>query len=234
MGLALEITEGPLSGRVFPLREGYILGRAAGEIRVPDDSRISSTHAKVCADPRGGLLLVDEGSSNGLQINGVTVRRVKLLPGVQFLAGKTRFRVLEAEHLELPPPAEEVKSWKVQLKASLEGLLDNAKPLAAEAGFSPFSPLIQLLFLEGVQTDQEILLGFGPRSFGSDTLDIDLHDPLSPPIAFTLTPSPDGPVFQTPYPKLVRLNKLVVASSTLKSGDLISVGQSLIEVRFPA
>lgn len=231
MALALEVTDGPLSGRIFPLREGYILGRSHGEVRIPDDARISSSHAKVCADPRGGLLLVDQGSSNGLQINGVTVRRVKILPGVQFMAGKTRFRVVEAEEIDLPEPVPEVPHWKERLKGILDSLPAEGTSEGAEEGFGPFDPMVKLKFLEGVQADQELLLGFGPRSFGSDTLDVELHDPLAPPVAFTLKPSPQGPLFQTPYPRLVRVNNQTIDTCVLKSGDRIAVGQSLIEVR---
>lgn len=233
MGLALEVMEGTHQGRVFPLRDGHVMGRTSGEIRIKDDPRISSVHAKVQKDPRGGLLLVDENSANGLLINGVLVRRVKLLPGVQFIAGKTRFRVVEIE-LELPDSTPELeepqKKWTERLAEGLGTLEMKAHSPAPH--FGAFSPILHLTFLEGIQADQEVTVGFGPRAFGADTLDVELHDPLSPPLAFTLNPTPDGPELVTQFPKLVRVNGKHDNRYLLQSGDRIQIGHTLIEIRF--
>jgi len=233
MGLAFEIIEGSQVGRVFPVRDGHVLGRTTGEIRIKDDARISSAHARVQKDARGGLLLVDEGSSNGLQINGATVRRIKILPGVQFYVGKTKFKVIEIEldlPVETPELDSESKSWQDVFSQTLATLeLKNTDPNPV---FGPFSPLLQLLFVEGLQADQEVILGFGPRHFGSDSLDIELHDPLSPPIAFILEPTPAGPQLRTQFPKLVRVNGQSNQEQQLQPGDKIQVGHTLIEVRF--
>lgn len=233
MGLALEIMEGAHQGRIYPIRDGHVMGRTTGEIRIKDDPRISSVHAKVQKDPRGGLLLVDEKSANGLQINGVAVRRIKLLPGVQFIAGKTRFRVVEAE-IEAPESAPELKEpekkWADRLTEGLAGLELGAHTAANH--FGAFSPILHLTFLEGLQADQEVTIGFGPRNFGSDTLDVELHDPLSPPLAFTINPTPDGPELVTQYPKLVRVNGKHDNRCLLVNGDRIQVGHTLIEIRF--
>lgn len=233
MGLALEVMEGTHQGRIFPIRDGHILGRTSGEIRIKDDPRISSVHAKVQKDPRGGLLLVDEHSANGLQINGVMVRRVKLLPGVQFIAGKTRFRVTEIEFdlLDETPDLEEPqKKWSERLLEGLAAMEMQANEPAAH--FGAFSPVIQLIFLEGIQADQEVTIGFGPRHFGADTLDVELHDPLSPPLAFILNPTSLGPELVTQFPKLVRVNGKHDTRCQLQSGDRIQLGHTLIEIRF--
>jgi hypothetical protein len=89
-------TVGIYSGSTFPLHAngtGMTVGRdAACAIALPDDTTVSRRHAAIRAD--GGTYLVsDEGSSNGVYVNGVRIQGSQALrPGDEVQIGNTRFR----------------------------------------------------------------------------------------------------------------------------------------------
>ena len=56
----------------------------------------------------------------------------------------------------------------------------------------PFEPALELSIIQGIQTDKKIFLGYGPREFGSDTLDVELEETTAPPIAFEIVPTNIG------------------------------------------
>jgi hypothetical protein len=153
------------------------------------------------------------------------------MPGVIFQIGKTKFRVFE--EIDAPeavqPPGDE--SWQGILKSNIPRL--EAQNTLSMKPVLPFTSILELHFLEGLQADQVIVLGYGPRIAGSAVLDIELLDPQAPEVAFELQPLEDGRVlFQTQHPELVLLNDNSFSAESLKAGDQIRVGTSLIEVRF--
>lgn len=234
MSLFLEIIEGTDVGSRFRIGDGTKIGRTTGEILI-NDPKVSSLHAQVERDGRGQLLLVDRGSSNGLRINGQKVQRVALLPGVKFQIGKTTFKVVELfKDDKAPAPAEHstsnAKDWRSVLKTQIPRL-----PAQNHTGIVqvlPFSPAVRLDFIEGLQADTSMVLGYGPRQLGADVLDIELQDPESPDIAFELTPDNGQILFSTKYPKKVLLNDQTVFSEHIKDGDQIRIGRSVIKVVF--
>lgn len=231
MALFLEILEGPSEGQKFKLLSGVRIGRITGEILL-QDPKVSAFHAQVESLENNQLFLIDRGSSNGIRIHGRKVQKVALLPGVRFHIGKTLFRVVElaaeaSPILDLKPQ----DSWKEHLKSNIPKL--KSKNHTASILIQPFSPMIELEFLEGLQAETSLVLGYGPRKAGSDVLDIEIQDPVSPDIAFEIIPLEDGSVqFQTSYPEIVQYNELSISSVILKPGDRIRVGASLIEVKF--
>jgi len=230
MALFLEVTSGNEAGQKFKLVSGVRIGRTTGEI-VLSEPKMSALHAQVKSSENGKLYLIDTGSSNGIKINGSKVQKVALMAGVTFQIGKTSFKVLE--EISEPDPVETVQEegWRGILKSHVPHL--EARNSTLGLPLLPFSSLIELHFIEGVQSDTKIVLGYGPRKAGSAVLDIELQDPGSPEIAFELHPIDDGTIlFQTAHPELILLNDNSFASESLKSGDQIRVGSSLIEVRF--
>lgn len=231
MVILLEILDGSKAGQKCRLWEGARIGRTSGEL-VLDDSKVSSIHAEVKKDAKGNLILVDQNSANGIKINGRTVKRVAMLPGVVFLVGRISLRVVEL--LDEAPPAqasEEMnRPWKEQI---LEKLASRSylNP-ESSAGPEPFRPAIELEFIEGVRLDQKILLGFGPRQFGASVLDVELTEPMCPPLAFEIFVKDGAPTFRTQYPKLVLYNNKSTQEALLQEGDNIRVGQTLLLVRF--
>ena len=227
MALHLEVIAGVLKGSRFKLQEGMQLGRSKGEIQIPDP-KISSLHAIIEKDSRGKLVLVDQNSSNGLLINEVRVKRVAMLPGVRFQAGKTFFKVVEFEDHKLA--GADTKSWRELLMEEIPRL--KLKNKTSEASVQPFQKLVKVEILTGIQADQTLVLGFGPRHFGSDTLDIELLDAEAPALAFQLSPDLNGVRFSTNHPEKVTLNHNQVSTDLVKAGDKIFLGQTTIQISF--
>lgn len=229
MALFIEITDGIDKGQRYHIKPGIRIGRTTGDILLKD-TKVSSLHAQIEKDGKGQLILVDRDSSNGLRINGERVQRVAMLPGVSFQVGKTIFKVIQLFGEDQVEDSEEPQNWQDVLREQIPRI-----PSQNRTGFSqvqPFRRALQLEFIEGIQSETKIILGYGPRKVGSDVLDIEIQDPLSPDIAFELIPDKDGVLFRTNYPDIVRLNDVSTSSETLSDGDRIRVGKSLIEVRF--
>lgn len=215
------------------------MGRTACEILIPD-GKVSNTHAQIEKDQKGRYILMDLDSSNGLLVNGVRVKRIALLPGVMFQAGKTFFKVIDQveenvvivpkekrEELENTP---EKHHWRDVLTRDLLTLeFQNQPPIETVLAFRP---LIKLNFISGIQADQTYVLGYGPRQFGADGLDIELMDPAAPSQAFELSPGIDGVRFTTSQPEIVLLNNKSVSTDLVKTGDRIYLGQTIIQVSF--
>jgi hypothetical protein len=229
MALFLEIISGVSQGEKFKLNAGTRMGRTTGEI-ILAEPKMSALHAQVRSSENGKLYLIDTGSSNGIKINGQKVQKVALMPGVIFSIGKTSFKIYE--EIDEPEKVDVIKEegWRGVLRSHLPHL--DMQNSTRGTLLLPFASLIELHFIEGVQTDTTVVLGYGPRKAGSSVLDIELQDPESPEVAFELLPLDDGSIiFKTAYPEKILLNDHSFASQSLKTGDQIRVGSSLIEVR---
>jgi pSer/pThr/pTyr-binding forkhead associated (FHA) protein len=232
MALFLECFEGPVEGQKFRLLPGTRVGRSTGEVLLPDP-KVSALHAQVESNEKGQLFLVDRGSSNGLRINGQRVQKIAMLLGVKFQIGKSHFRVIDVptESSSLLEIHTSEEGWRGKLRTLVPKL--SAHNQTSESFVQRFEPIVELEFLEGIQAETKVVVGYGPRKAGSDVLDIELYDPESPDIAFELIPEEDGSVrFRTSHPGLVLVNDTNVSSDILRSGDLIRVGLTLIEVKF--
>jgi pSer/pThr/pTyr-binding forkhead associated (FHA) protein len=118
--------------------------------------------------------------------------------------------------------------WKETLESELPTLL--ATNPAPVSGLGPFRKIVRLEFVQGVQSEKILHLGFGPRKFGSQVLDIELQDPQAPPLAFEIFPEGNQARFVNKEPSIVKLGDRSVASEYLKNGDRISFGDTIIEV----
>ena len=95
-----------------------------------------------------------------------------------------------------------------------------------------FSPALVLDFIEGVQADQKITLGYGPRQAGFDHIDINLQDPTVPDDAFELRPGPGSVQLVDLTNGQVLVNNNNDEMTFLEEGDIITVGQTKIKVRY--
>lgn len=224
----IEITEGPHEGSRYRLEEGLQVGRTQGHIQI-SDPKISSLHAQVELDGKGQFILVDLESSNGLIIGGRRVKRVALLPGVSFEIGRTPCRVVVVNEVEAEDYGR-VMTWRTILQDSL---VDHKgrNEIQASSG-KIFTPLLKLRFIQGIQSDEIITLGYGPRIFGANTLDIELLDPDAPQTAFEIHPVPGGAQIKNLSDRNVLLNNQPIMTEALTDGDVISVGNSLIKVSY--
>lgn len=234
MALFLEGVEGPALGQKIQLTEGLRMGRTTGEL-VLADPKVSALHAQVERSEKGQYFLVDRDSSNGIRINGKRVQRIALMPGVRLQVGRSYFKVIEVKSSRSDEPAPKMENegpeWVQSLRRQVPLLSVHNR--THESLIQRFNPMVELVFLEGPQADVKLLLGYGPRKFGSDVLDVELTETEAPDIAFELFPTPDGQVLlKTAYPHIVSINNDSVSSEVLNAGDLIRVGSTLIEVRF--
>jgi pSer/pThr/pTyr-binding forkhead associated (FHA) protein len=231
MPLFLEIKTGARIGQKFPIHEGTRVGRTTGEILIPD-SKISSLHAQIERDEAGALVLKDRGSANGILINDQKVTSIALMPGVLFRLGKTSILVTEeAGPIQISSPssnAEQRVEWKNTLLQMIPDLL--AQNSSKAMALLPFSPPLCLKFTSGIQIDEGLVLGYGPRKFGSSVLDIELKDPVAPQVAFEITPEQNFIKFSTKEPRIVQVNGRQVPSLMLREGDVISFGETQIVV----
>jgi len=229
MGLYLEILEGVDQGQRYLLQPGLRLGRSIGEVIV-QDGKASALHAEVEESGKDQLILVDRDSSNGIKINGQRVKRVALLPGVNFKIGNTLFRVVrlfgEAENSLLK---KKPVGWRDVLLSRVPKIQRQNGPESNLV--KPFPAAIELTFLEGPQASHKVIVGYGPRKFGAEVLDVELHDLAAPDVAFELDSQGLQILFKTSYPEIVLLNDKSISSDQLKSGDRIRIGKSLIEVQ---
>lgn len=70
----LVVVEGPARGAAFAIGRELTIGRAGGcAIALPDDTFVSSLHARVFRDAGGAVLVEDLGSTNGTTLNGAAV-----------------------------------------------------------------------------------------------------------------------------------------------------------------
>lgn len=223
----IEIIVGNGEGSRYEVKSGMTLGRSHADI-VVNDPKVSSKHAQFDVDVRGQLILVDLDSSNGLLINGRRVKKVALLQGVIFEIGRTQFKVIQIEE-QAASDFSRVVTWRETLREQLQaqGRLD--RPLVQ--GPQSFTPALRLIFVQGPQTDEEIILGYGPRKAGASGLDIRLLDGDAPQEAFEIHPHIGQAQIQLKSGR-VKLNDKFQDLEILKDGDLISFGSTVIKVQY--
>jgi pSer/pThr/pTyr-binding forkhead associated (FHA) protein len=225
----IEFVEGPDAGVRLRVAPNLTLGRSKADIIIRDP-KISGTHAQVQSDARGQLLLIDLDSANGLYINGLRVKKIAFLQGVIFSIGRTQFRVVQVEGAEAVIPKSDNDGWYSALRNSL--IDAECSDQATSNKISSFTPAIKLTFIEGIQAESEIILGYGPRKLGSDSLDIEILDKDAPKEAFELHPKKGAAEFRNKALDRVSINKQPISIKTLQEGDLISFGSTLIKISY--
>jgi pSer/pThr/pTyr-binding forkhead associated (FHA) protein len=204
------------------------MGRANADIIVKDP-KVSGKHAQVALDGKGQLVLLDLDSSNGLYISGRRVKKVALIPGVIFEIGRTQFQVLSVEE-EQASSFERLLTWRSIVSATVPQLqVQNSDPIQE---LQRFSPALKLTFIRGIQADEEIILGYGPRTAGADSLDIELLDVDAPRDAFQFIAGPGQVGLKVLATGRVTLNNKKVAAEMLSDGDMISIGSTQIKVTY--
>lgn len=248
MALFLVVVTGSQAGFRTPLIEGFSIGRKTGDLLLEDDPKVSGLHAKMGLDGKGQFVLFDQGSSNGFVMAGRRVKKIAMLPGVSFRIGSTNFQVIQddvakvaplsvnpvSEAIGTPPePPRELKkkSWRDRLVETLNSQED-VVPISRPVKLGAFSPALAFDFIEGIQADQNITLGYGPRQAGFGHLDIDLIDPKIPDVAFDLLPGPGSVEIRDLSGGKMLINGRPLESHFLEEGDLITIGQTKIKVRY--
>lgn len=224
----LEIVAGPDEGLKFKAEEGLMIGRVTGEI-ILNDPKISALHAVIELNSKGQLSLVDQGSSNGLVINGKKVKHITLLPGVVFEIGRTHVRVIQIEE-DAALAYGDIITWRAILREEIPKL--GGKNVSNGSHIQPLSSAIVLQFLQGVQADEVITLGYAPRSAGFHSIDICLLDDDAPEKAFEIQSKAGQAIIKNLAPTRVYLNKDLFKEAALNEGDQISFGNTIIKVGY--
>lgn len=228
MPILIEVLEGASQGKFFRIENGRTLGRSAADIII-NDANISGTHAKFDTDNKGQLILMDLDSSNGLILAGKKVRKIAMLPGVKFQVGRSRFLVRDLSDSEAETLAPKL-SWQNQLR---DYLTENPFPTNGNIeGFGEFNPLLILEFVRGPLAEEVLSIGFGPRTVGSNTYDIEVPDETMPDRAFFLVSEGGQPRLENLCGQSLTLNGEVVESQILQPNDRLELGDTIIQVRF--
>lgn len=229
MVLFLEVRSGPRIGEKFRVTPGFRIGRREGEL-ILDDGKVSGFHAQIELDNKGKAVLVDQGSANGLVFDQRKVRRVALLKGMTFRVGDTELGVIAVSDVE----AEEMSPstpWQERLLGLLAAEPAKSKPV--KNGVRSFTPALRLEFVQGPQAQEELVLGYGPRVVGLDHLDISLTDLQAPENSFELRPGPGSATLRDLSGGQTKLNhKPAPPDASLREGDLISIGRTVIKVHY--
>src|SRR5690606_24330640 len=89
----LVVVVGPQPGQEFPLtQEHFSIGRSEEATISINHSSVSRLHANISAIGGGRYEIIDEGSANGIRINGQEVRRGLLEAGDALELGDVRLR----------------------------------------------------------------------------------------------------------------------------------------------
>ena len=249
MVIFIVVLTGPKIGSKIRVSNGFTIGRKEGDLILEEDSKVSGTHAKVGVDNKGQFVLLDQNSANALILNARRVKKVALMPGVIFTIGQTQFRVIKDDSVtdpvviktidafEVPkifevPIRREPVGWREKVVEDWEQKGPMVSSPTEEFPIGPFSPALVLEFIEGVQADQKVTLGYGPRQAGFDHLDVDLIDPTVPREAFELRPGPGTAELLDLTAGQVLVNNRHSQVTLLEEGDIISVGQTKIKVRY--
>lgn len=228
MVLFIEILDGPQQGSRYKVQHGHKIGRNRGEVPI-DDEKVSAQHAQFEIDNKGQFVLNDLESSNGILLGNRRVKKVALMPGVVFRLGRTSFRVVTAEG-QNPKEFARIRTWKENLAEKLP--LDWVQNKIPDGVGRSFSPTLKLKFIQGIQADEEVLLGYGPRRAGANSLDIDLKDPEAPDGAFEIIPGDGLAQLKNLCRNKLSLNNKPVETEILHDGDVIRIGGTLIKVTY--
>lgn len=227
MPLIVEITEGIQKGAKFKLAPGTTFGRRQTDVIIKDPN-VSSRHAQVLIDQHDQLFLQDLNSKNGLIFNNEIVRTLHLANNVAFIIGDTPFLVLEISDKDLEKMFPS-KSWEEKFSDYMK--THSPKTLLPEK-VQPFNPMLELHFIQGLQYEEVITVGYGPRVAGFYSFDIPINDEVCPELAFKLIPDKKGIKILNCSLDKVLLNDNIFESAFLSSGDKIKIGSTIIKVLF--
>ncbi len=237
--LLIRVVDGPHRGTRAPVREGFAIGRKAGDL-ILKDSKLSVKHAHI-EWRDSDWFLVDLGSSNKIKVDGSRCQEVVLHPGLRFILGSTTFEVLEKPHqlgqakardFEMAGSGDEpieALTWREILSALITRVQAlPGRPIRAQ--IRPFPTVLRLEFTSGVQAGTVWQLGYGPREAGARSFDLPLFDEAVPDSAFFLDTVAGKISFRPAQGAGVQINGQPASREwvPLQSGDRIEIGTTRI------
>lgn len=262
MNLQLVALSGPQGGKSFSVVVGHRIGRRKVEILLDDAKISNQHAAFVeigglvflrDLGSKNGLWLNGTRADQILLSPGV----VFIIGNTEFRVEEVSQYSSSSSHLNssreptLPPPPPIIErpqsSAPTPAPAPIEDAIELARVESTLEKFLkraskdtkdkprvlvPFVPALKLRFLRGLQTEQEWRVTFGPRSCGNHSLDLTLHEPEAPAVCFELLPTPRGIALKTSHSDIVKVNDVAASTHVLKTGDLITILDTCLEVEF--
>jgi pSer/pThr/pTyr-binding forkhead associated (FHA) protein len=216
----LDVIAGPNKGQKFSLTAKTSLGRKGADILL-DDPKLSGIHAFLTFSEDSGWQVLDHQSRNGVWVNGLKETKAVLRDGDRLVMGSTEIeiRLVEAGAVEF---SEKFQIWIQNL---FKKLSNNKHPGQVEV-----RPEIRLKVIQGIQYGEVWEIFYGPRQAGRDSTDICLYDEKAPRDCFEVRVKGKYAYFYTNNENLVRLNNEMVKEKQMTPGDIISFGETRIEV----
>ena len=211
----LKALTGPVKGKIFLIKDGLKIGRSSGDI-ILKDKMVSNLHAEIRIYASGKIMIIDKDSKNKIIINKQATIKSILEKGSKFEIGQTEF---ELDFIKAP---EEILSEFIKKKS--KDIKDQALSL------KPFFQVIEVLFSSGLQKGERHCLYYGPRFFGSASVDFPLFEKQAPKKAFVFIPGEMETFFVTDHPEIVRFNGKKIQKSKISSGDKILIGNTILKL----
>src|SRR5207302_1279816 len=114
------------------------------------DPKVSSRHANV-EERDHGYYLLDEGSSNGLKIDGNRVNEAHLLPGVSIQLGRTFLLVIDIDEVGELADKPIVKTWQDTVLGLIEKMQTALEKNAHNKNVRMFAQPVELSAVAGPQ-----------------------------------------------------------------------------------
>lgn len=221
MRLYIEIIEGESRGQKFSLSERTSLGRAGADIQI-NDAKLSSIHSFFDYSPDEGWWVEDNKSRNGVWVNGLKEVRTILKDGDLINMGGLRLlcRMIEAPAVQF---SDNFQTWA-------ESLIKQVKN--SDLTHSQIKPEMRLKVVQGIQYGEYWDIFYGPRLAGRESLDICLYDDQAPKESFFIQVKGKYAYFATDNENLVKVNGKSVKAKQFEPGDIISFGETQIQVEF--
>lgn len=242
MALALQVKKGAKQGEILPISPGFTYGRGQATVKIAD-SKVSGTHARVELEGET-LVFIDNGSHNGVIVNGTSVKRVKLAEGLIIQLGNTVLEVIEAPLVPVtkitsddatkaitfakPQPSQPPMSQEESFLLAVTRAFSGRKETSANLNAFPLP--VRLEFIKGVQVQTKWTVAYGPRQIGRYCAEFPIFEIGAPAVCFELSSRDQKIYFTTNVSDKVQLNGKSVPSREIHDGDLISIMNTQIRI----
>jgi len=213
----IQSLKGPLKGKSFEVKNGLTFGRTKGNI-ILKDSSVSSLHAEIQINQDKKIVIKDKNSKNKIYIEDEKVSQAILEKNSKFKIGDSEF-ILRFIHSS-------IELWSQFMEDQSHKIEDT--PMVLKVFLKP----VRVIFDAGIQKGREYRLDYGPRFFGRHSVDCPLFDKKSPAKAFSFIPNGRSILFKTSYPNQVLINQESKEQHSIKDGDEIFVGDTILKIRF--
>jgi hypothetical protein len=217
MKLELEILDGKNKGQRVSLRNGLLLGHSLGKLQF-DDLEMQERHAIITFDLKNSWNIECLAPAK-MRLGFDEVSRATLIKGLVFHLGQTGFKVVEKISTDARPWKEELLEWFEE---------HPAKSFNTEVFF--FLRPVRLLFIQGPQYEDLYTLSYGPRELGYNHLDLNLKDPSSPTKAARFFQVGDQAFVENLCGQQATINAKNFDQHLIRSGDILRIGSSVIEL----